>query len=209
MLENVEVFCHNSIKISGTKTIYIDPFRIEKEYKDADYVFSTHSHYDHFSEDDIEIVMKKDTVIITPESSRELAYNLTKSKERVLLVEPNKEYSLDGVKFFTTYAYNKEKMYHPKRENWVGYIIELDGIRYYIAGDTDDVKELRDIECDVAFIPVGGTYTMEYAEAAGLANKIKAKVVVPTHYGSIVGEKEDAEKFKKLVIDKEVRIMIK
>ncbi len=209
MLENVTVFCHSSIKIVGSKIIYIDPFRINQEYHDANYVFSTHSHYDHFSEDDIEKVMKDNTFIITPDSSRELAYNLTGDKDRVMIVEPNNEYKINDVSFVTTYAFNKEKMYHQKKENWVGYIINLDGIKYYIAGDTDDIKELSDIECDVAFIPIGGKYTMDYEEAAGFANKINAKVVVPTHYGEIIGEKEDAEKFKSLVKNKEVKILIK
>ena len=209
MLENVEVFCHNSIKITGSKTIYIDPFKLEKDYHDADYIFSTHTHYDHFSEDDIEKVLKEDTVIITPDSSRELACDLTKDRERVKIVEPANDYELPGVKFSTTYAFNKETLYHTKNEKWVGYIIELDGVKYYIAGDTDNIKELKDVECDVAFLPVGGKYTMGYAEAAGLANTIKAKIVVPTHYGCIVGIKEDAEKFAKLVREKEVRILIK
>lgn len=209
MLENVELFCHNSIKITGSKTIYIDPFRLEKDYHDADYIFSTHTHYDHFSEDDIEKILKEDTVIITPDSSRELACDLTKDRERVKIVEPANEYELPGVKFSTTYAFNKETLYHTKNENWVGYIIELDGVKYYIAGDTDNIKELKDVECDVAFLPVGGKYTMGYAEAAGLANTIKAKIVVPTHYGCIVGTMEDAEKFAKLVREKEVRILIK
>ena len=209
MLENVELFCHNSIKITGSKTIYIDPFRLEKSYHDADYVFSTHTHYDHFSEEDIEKILKEDTVIITPDSSRELACDLTKDRERVKIVEPANEYELPGIKFSTTYAFNKEVLYHTKQEKWVGYIIELDSVKYYIAGDTDNIKELKDVECDVAFLPVGGKYTMGYAEAAGLANTIKAKIVVPTHYGCIVGEKEDAEKFAKLVREKEVRILIK
>ena len=209
MLENVELFCHNSIKITGSKTIYIDPFRLEKDYHDADYIFSTHTHYDHFSEEDIEKLLKEDTVIITPDTSRELACDLTGDRERVKIVEPANEYELSGVKFSTTYAFNKEVLYHTKNENWVGYIIELDGVKYYIAGDTDNIKELKDVECDVAFLPIGGKYTMGYAEAAGLANTIKAKIVVPTHYGCIVGEKEDAEKFAKLVREKEVRILIK
>ncbi len=209
MLENVEVFCHNSIKITGSKTIYIDPFKLEKDYHDADYIFSTHTHYDHFSEEDIEKLLKEDTVIITPDSSRELACDLTKDRERVKIVEPANEYELPGVKFSTTYAFNKETLYHTKSENWVGYIIELDGVKYYIAGDTDNIKELKDVECDIAFLPVGGKYTMGYAEAAGLANTIKAKIVIPTHYGCIVGTKEDAEKFANLVSEKEVRILIK
>lgn len=207
MLENVELFCHNSIKLSGSKKIYIDPFQIEEEFHDADIVFSTHSHYDHFSEDDIEKVMNENTVIVTPDSSRELAYSLTKDREKVLLVEPDKEYVVKEILFTTTYAYNKEKSYHPKSEKWVGYLIELDGVKYYIAGDTDDVKELANIECDVAFLPVGGKYTMDYQEAAGLANKIKAKVVIPTHYGVIVGKMEDAINFQKLVNNKEVQIL--
>ncbi len=209
MLENVELFCHNSIKITGSKIIYIDPFRLEKEFHDADYVFSTHTHYDHFSEDDIEKVLKDNTVIITPDTSRELACDLTKDRSRVKIVEPANEYEVDGIKFSTTYAFNKETLYHTKNEKWVGYIIELDGVKYYIAGDTDNIKELKNVECDVAFIPVGGKYTMGYAEAAGLANTIKAKIVVPTHYGCIVGSNEDAEKFAKLVKYKEVRILIK
>lgn len=209
MLENVEVFCHNSIKINGSKVVYIDPYQIEGEPHDADYIFSTHTHYDHFSEDDIEKLLKEDTVIITPDSSRELACDLTKDRERVVIVEPENQYKVEGIGFSTTYAYNKETLYHTKKENWVGYIIELDGVKYYVAGDTDNIKELHGVECDVAFLPVGGKYTMGYAEAAGLANTIKAKIVVPTHYGCIVGTKEDAEKFANLVREKEVKIMIK
>ena len=88
MLENVNVFCHNSIKIEGSKTIYIDPYNIKEAMHDADYIFSTHTHYDHFSEDDIEMLLKEDTVIITPDSSRELACDLTKDRNRVVIVEP-------------------------------------------------------------------------------------------------------------------------
>ena len=209
MLENVTVFCHNSIKIVGSKTIYIDPYNLDEAFHDADYIFSTHTHYDHFSEDDIEKVLKGNTIIVTPDSSRELACDLTKDRSRVFIVEPNKNYELPDVKFSTTYAFNKEKMYHQKKEDWVGYIIEFEGVKYYIAGDTDNIKEIRNVECDVAFLPIGGKYTMDYEEAAELANIINAKIIVPTHYGLIVGEKEDAEKFKELVKDKEVRIMIK
>lgn len=209
MLENVEVFCHNSIKITGSKVIYIDPFRIENDFHDADYIFSTHTHYDHFSEDDIEKLLKEDTIIITPDSSRELACDLTRDRNRVVIVEPDNEYEVKGIKFSTTYAYNTETLFHTKKENWVGYIIEFEGVKYYIAGDTDNIKEIRNVECDVAFIPIGGKYTMNYTEAAALANSIKAKIVVPTHYGCIIGEKEDAEKFANLVENKEVKILIK
>lgn len=86
--------------------------------------------------------------------------------------------------------------------------MEVNHKTYYIAGDTDNIDEIQNIECDVALIPIGGTYTMDYQEAASLANTIKAKLVIPTHYGSIVGEKTDAIKFKKLIKNKEVKILI-
>ncbi len=208
MTDNIKVFCHSSIKITGSKIIYIDPFRINEDFKDADYVFSTHPHNDHFSEDDIERVINSNSIIITPDSSRELAYHLTKNRDKVLIIEPEKKYDLNGLSFTTTRAYNKEKMYHPKREGWVGYVIEMDRMKYYIAGDTDNIEEIRNIECDVAFLPIDGIYTMGYEEAAELANVLPAKVIVPIHYGEIVGEKEDAKKFAELVKNKEVKIMI-
>ena len=99
-------------------------------------------------------------------------------------------------------AYNKNKNFHPKSKNWVGYIIEMENTRYYIAGDTDYTKEASKVKCDVAFLPIGGTYTMDYIEAAALANKIKPKFVVPTHYGTIVGNPEDGILFKDLINDK-------
>ena len=127
MLENIALFCHSSIKLSGSKKIYIDPYMIDNEYKDADYIFCTHGHYDHFSEDDILKVMNDNTKIITVEYTYGMAMDLFKDKSKILIVEPNKEYKIDDVFFKTVPAYNKEKMYHQKKEKWVGYIIELDG----------------------------------------------------------------------------------
>ena len=204
----VEVLCHSSIKITEDVIIYIDPYKINKEYHDADYIFFTHSHYDHFSPEDIEKVKKESTVFIVTEDIKEETEKLF-SKEYVFAVGPNENYHVHGLDFKTTYAYNVNKGFHPKENRWVGYIITVNHKTYYIAGDTDNIEEIRDIECDEALIPIGGTYTMDYQEAAGLANTIKAKVVIPTHYGSIVGDKEDAIKFKELVNNKEVKILIK
>ena len=200
----IEFVKHNSIKIKGSKTVYIDPYKIEEEYKDADYIFSTHSHYDHFSEEDIKKIIKPETKLIVVESSKEDALKIT---ENVYIVEPEKEYEIDKLSFCTKYAYNVDKQFHPRQNNWVGFIINLDSEKYYIAGDTDNIPELQDVECDVAFLPVGGTYTMNYEEAADLANTIKTKIVVPTHYGVIVGKEEDAIKFRELVKNKTVEII--
>ena len=199
MLENVEVLYHSSVKIKDEKVIYIDPFKINKSYNDADIIFITHDHYDHYSEEDIDKINKTNTTIVVPD---ELLTKLLKKgikRELILVVEPEKEYLVQGVKFKTIPAYNTNKQFHPKENGWVGYIIESKGIKYYFAGDTDITTENKKVKCDVAFVPVGGTYTMDFKEAAQLVNEIKPKVAVPIHYGSIVGENQDATDFIKLL----------
>ena len=199
MLENIEVLYHSSIRISKNKVIYIDPFKIDKDYNDADIVFITHDHFDHYSEEDIDKVINENTTIIIPEELLTKILRKGINKNAVITVESNKEYMVQGIKFETIPAYNTNKTFHPKENDWVGYIITLDGIRYYIAGDTDITEENRKVKCDVAFVPVGGTYTMNYSEAAELVNIIKPKIAVPIHYGSIVGTKQDATNFIKLL----------
>ena len=199
MLENVEVLCHSSIKINKEKVIYIDPFKIDKNYNDADIIFITHDHYDHYSEDDIDKVKKNDTVIVAPE---ELLTKLLRKgfrQDYIITVEPNEKYMVEEIKFETIPAYNTNKQFHPKENGWVGYVLELNGNKYYIAGDTDITEENKKVKCDVAFVPVGGTYTMDFKEAAFLINEIKPKIAVPIHYGSVVGTKQDAEDFKRLL----------
>lgn len=210
ILNGIEVFCHSSIKIKKDVTIYIDPYRIDKEYNDADYVFCTHEHYDHFSPEDIEKVMKEETVIITVPSTLEETMKLQPDRSKIVLVGPNESYDMKNIKFETTVAYNENKLFHQKTKKWVGYIITIQDEKFYIAGDTDDLPELENIKCDVAFVPVGGMYTMNYSEAANLVNEIHPKIAIPTHYGLIIGSKEDAEEFKKAVIsDIKVEILIK
>lgn len=201
MLENIEVLIHSSIKINKGKVIYIDPYKIDKEYNDADFIFITHSHYDHFSEKDIIKVIKNNTTVIIPEELMKKVLKLGVSQENIIPVEPNECEIFEDIKFETIPAYNINKPFHKKENGWVGYIIELKGIRYYIAGDTDITEENQKVQCDVAFVPVAGTYTMDYKEAAKLVNTIKPKVAIPTHYGDIVGTVGDAKKFIKLLDD--------
>ena len=199
MLENIEVLYHSSIRINKEKTIYIDPFKIDRNYNDADIVFITHDHYDHYSEEDIDKVINENTTIIIPE---ELLTKLLKkgiNKNAIITVEPNKNYMVQGIKFETISAYNTNKTFHPKENGWVGYIIIINGIRYYIAGDTDITEENKQVKCDVAFVPVGGTYTMDFKEAASLINEIKPKIAIPIHYGSVVGTEQDAIDFIRLL----------
>ena len=199
MLENIEVLYHSSIRINKEKTIYIDPFKIDRNYNDADIVFITHDHYDHYSEEDIDKVINENTTIIIPEELLTKLLRKGINKNAIITVEPNEKYMVQGIKFETIPEYNTNKTFHPKENGWVGYIITLDDIRYYIAGDTDITEENKKVKCDVAFVPVGGTYTMDFKEAASLINEIKPKIAIPIHYGSIVGTEQDAIDFIRLL----------
>lgn len=194
MYDNIEWYGQASFKISGEKIIYIDPWKLKGELEKADIILVTHTHYDHFSPDDIAKIQKDDTVIVLPKDGD------GKVSGDIRSVMSGDTLELDGVKVEAVPAYNLGKDFHPKGNNWLGYIITMDGKRYYHAGDTDSIPEMKEIfEIDYAFLPVGGTYTMNAETAAEVANTIKAKVTIPMHYGDIVGKKEDGEKFKSLV----------
>ena len=199
MLDNIEVLYHSSIRIDKEKIIYIDPFKIDKNYNDADIIFITHDHYDHYSEEDIDKVINENTTIIIPEELLTKLLRKGINKNAIITVEPNKNYMVQGIKFETISAYNTNKTFHPKENGWVGYIIIINGIRYYIAGDTDITEENKEVRCDVAFVPVGGTYTMDFKEASSLINEINPKIAVPIHYGSVVGTEQDAIDFVRLL----------
>ena len=199
MLNNIEVLYHSSIRINKEKTIYIDPFKIDRNYNDADIIFITHDHYDHYSEEDIDKVINENTVIVIPEELLTKVLKKGINKNAIITVKPNQKYMVQGIKFETVPAYNTNKTFHPKENGWVGYVIEINEIKYYIAGDTDITEENKKVKCDVAFVPVGGTYTMDFKKAAQLVNQIQPKVAVPIHYGSVVGTKQDAEEFIKLL----------
>lgn len=199
MLEGIQVLCHSSIRIKKDMTIYFDPFQINHDYNDADILLITHDHYDHYSEEDIDRVVKKDTIVVAPMDLKEKLLNHGFQIEQIVLVEPNQTYQVKGIEVHTIPAYNTNKAFHKKEYGWVGYLIMLDGITYYIAGDTDITEENLQVRCDVAFVPVGGTYTMTYEEGARLVNQIHPKIAIPIHYGSIVGTKEDGKKFSELL----------
>ena len=200
MTNQIEVFTQNSIRIrSDACTMYIDPFRIPEAPNDADYILITHDHYDHFSPEDIEKVSRKNTVLVVPEKMMKKARETQHLVGRIETVRPGEHTTVQGLELETVPAYNTLKPFHPKRSGWVGYILSLAGQRIYIAGDTDLTKENRQVRCDVALIPIGGTYTMDVKKAAELINEIKPNVAIPTHYGSIVGKPEDAAAFSSLV----------
>lgn len=195
----IEINTQSSIKLIGDKIIYFDPYLITEEYHDADYIFITHDHYDHLDPESIYHASNSKTKFIIPDSIVTNFFTMKINMHNVTGVKPNEDYVIDNIPITTIPSYNLTKQYHPRSKDYVGYIVTLQNKKYYIAGDTDLTKEAQDVKCDIAFLPIGGTFTMDYQEAAKLTNIIKPQVVIPIHYDSIVGSKEDANRFKSLV----------
>lgn len=187
---------------------YLDPFNIQPKEK-ADVILVTHEHFDHLSLEDIKKVIKPDTYLVAPENCRE---KLRLLKAGVIkLVKPGDSLEVRGARVEVVPAYNVNKfrapgvVYHPREEGSVGYVLELDGVRIYHAGDTDFIPEMRDLKVDIALVPVSGTFVMTAEEAAEAVNTFRPKIAIPMHYGAIVGSRSDAERFKELA---EVEVVI-
>ena len=200
IMKNITLFTQNSIRIQdGSKLIYIDPFQMKESPKDADYILITHDHSDHFSPEDIKKVAKSTSVLIVPENMVAKAEQVEGSVGSIFTVKPGENKDVSGLTLETVASYNLSKQYHPKSSGWVGYILTVEGKRIYISGDMDATPEAKAVKCDVAMVPIGGTYTMDAKEAAELINAIAPEIAIPTHYGSVVGSPADAETFAKNV----------
>ena len=205
---DIELLGHASVRIRDKKIIYIDPFQLSggSDIVKADLVLITHPHYDHCSIKDAEKIVTQNTIAVTVPDCQSKLSNLVFKDIR--LIEPGQTIEIDGVKIHAVRAYNTNKQFHPKENDWVGMIVEIDGVRVYHAGDTDAIPEMRDIEADIAFLPVSGTYVMTAKEAAAAVKTFrKCKVAIPMHYGSIIGTASDAEEFKEKA-DCDVKILM-
>jgi L-ascorbate metabolism protein UlaG (beta-lactamase superfamily) len=194
MLERITWFRQSALRWAADGlTVYVDPWGVSENDAPADVIFITHAHADHFQPDEIAKVSSGSTKLVAPHDvAKELSGD-------VIAVAPGESHEVGGIRFTTVPAYNtaEERLEnHPKANRWVGYVLELGGSSYYHAGDTDHAPELDEVRADVAFLPIGGTYTMEASEAAGLARTIAPQVAVPMHYGFVVGSPSDAERFR-------------
>lgn len=215
-MENINWFGHASFYFTdtnGNKIYFVDPFQLNNRAKEeADIIFITHAHPDHFSQEDIAQILNDDTLIIAPPDILE---KIDIENDRKISVKPNSNYEIKNFKFKTIPAYNNhpDKLnLHPKEKNWVGYIFELNGEKIYHAGDTDfieEMKNLNNLNLDVALLPMDGIYCMGAEEAADAANVIAAKITIPMHYkNQNPGKYHDIEnKFKSLVDNSKVVIL--
>lgn len=194
-MDNIYVNTRSSIKITGTKTIYFDPLDIEGMPCDADIVFITHEHWDHFSPDDIKKVLKKDSQIVIPSGMMDMVMEKQFPIQSIHGIRPWQTGEYADVKCQGIPAYNIDRQFHPKNNNWLGYLVELDGKTYYAMGDTDATPEAGKVNADVVFIPIGGKYTMDAAQAAEFINENQPKLVVPIHYG----DSKEGNDFRKML----------
>jgi len=193
---------HDTFRIKGSKVIYTDPYKVSKN-DEADIVLLSHEHFDHLSLDDLKKVIMPGTTIVASPMCRD-GLKGVKVKETHFL-DPGGKLSVGKVEVEAVPAYNLNKfrepgqVFHPKNEKRVGFVVQMDGTRVYFAADTDFIPEMKAIKCDIALLPVSGTYVMTAEEAAEAAAAINPKIAVPMHYGAIVGSEADAKKFKSLV----------
>ena len=196
--DNIRVIIHSAIRIEGSKVLYFDPYHLTEAPHDADLIFVTHDHFDHFSLEDVEKVRKEDSLLIAPLSCRETIEASGLPKDRLVFMEPGDTAILKGLRTLAVASYNIGKHFHPKEKGWLGYVVAMDGTSYYVAGDTDVTPELLEVKADVALLPVGGTYTMTAKEAAAAALRMEIGTAVPTHFGDIVGTEADGAEFTRL-----------
>lgn len=193
---------HDTFRIKGSKVIYTDPYKVSKN-DEADIVLLSHEHFDHLSLDDLKKVIMPGTTIVASPMCRD-GLKGVKVKETHFL-DPGGKLSVGKVEVEAVPAYNLNKfrepgqVFHPKNEKRVGFVVQMDGTRVYFAADTDFIPEMKAIKCDIALLPVSGTYVMTAEEAAEAAAALNPKIAVPMHYGAIVGSEADAKKFKSLV----------
>ena len=194
MLTRFTWFRQSAYRFDGEDlTVYIDPWGVT-DPTPADVVFITHAHFDHFSTEDLDKIRKEGTKIFAPvDVAEELSGD-------VVPVQPGDSVQAGSITGQAVPAYNvaEDRLeMHPKANKWVGYVLTLGGNTYYHAGDTDHLPELDEIRTDVAFLPIGGTYTMDAPEAAEMAKALRPKLAVPMHYGFVVGSPSDADRFAK------------
>jgi L-ascorbate metabolism protein UlaG (beta-lactamase superfamily) len=191
-LEGITWFRGSSVRIrrEGLE-IHIDPLGVD-EASEADFVLLTHPHYDNFSEDDIALVRGKHTVLIAPTSMKK------QLDDADHFMRPGDMLQLEGFDVLAVPAHNVGKKFHEPEQGWLGYVFSIGDTTFYHAGDTDFLPSMYGIRCDVAFLPIGGHYTMGIEDAAKAAEACGAEVLVPIHWGEPHGGLNDIDRLREM-----------
>ena len=200
LLRGVKKLKQAGVRLEKECVIYVDPFNLLTDAGDAACILITHAHSDHYSPDDIRRVMREDTTFVAPgDVCEKLAVDFPGAKLRE--VAPGDMLSFCGIGIEVLPAYNVGKPFHPKENGWVGYIIRTGDGSYYLPGDCDVTPEFLEVDADVVFVPIGGTYTMDVEQAAQAINQIRPKLAIPFHFGDVegVGVREDGDRFLSLL----------
>ncbi len=193
LTENIHRLGHASFRFDLEKCIYIDPYRLTGNLPKADIIICTHSHFDHCSPEDIAKIKDENTTLVVTKDS------VSKISGNIQVIVPGESLNFGKIKIEAVPAYNTNKSFHPKENDWMGVIVDDGNIRIYHTGDSDVIPEMKCISADVWLVPVSGTYVMSAKEAAKIINDVKPQAAVPMHYGAIVGSESDAKRFAELV----------
>lgn len=206
---------HDSFILLGkTKNIYFDPYQLKKRtYPKADIIISSHEHMDHCHPESINIISDEKTVLIGPKVCQNIFKNDIPIKGEVKELNPYEKLVIDNVTITAIPAYNSHRFrspgnpFHPKEANHIGPVVEIDGIKIYHAGDADHIPEMKELNVDIAFLPVSGKYVMDVEECVQAANDIKAKIIIPMHVGRGIGNLESMQELKEKLPDRKVIIL--
>ncbi|MCF8060952.1 MAG: MBL fold metallo-hydrolase [Deltaproteobacteria bacterium] len=192
---------HDGFRIDGSLTVYIDPYKISPGPQ-GDLILITHEHFDHCSPDDVSLIQGPHSVVVTePLSAQKLSGD-------VRAVSPGERLELGKASVQAVPSDNTDKAFHPRANNWLGFVLEMDGARIYHAGDADFIPEMADLEVDVALLPVSGTYVMTWEQAVEATRAIRPGLAIPMHYGTVVGDEQDARRFESALRGEiEVRVL--
>jgi L-ascorbate metabolism protein UlaG (beta-lactamase superfamily) len=182
---------HSGFRLSGSRIVYFDPWEVSGPA--ADLILISHDHFDHCDPPTVKALYGPQTRIITEPASAEKLK--AEGFERVTVMAPGDELEVSGVSLKAVPAYNTNKDFHPRGKNYLGFVVTLDGLSLYHAGDTDHIEEMKTIKAQVALLPVSGTYVMTAEEAARAALALSPAVAVPMHFNKIVGDESMAKAF--------------
>jgi len=194
---------HASFKLRGKAgVVYIDPYVLPEDTEAADVIVMTHEHFDHCAVENVSRITKETTIIVTTQGCA------GRCSGDVRTLKAGERAEVGEIVIEAVDAYNRGKPFHP-RGLGMGVVVVIDGVRIYHAGDTDFIPEMKEIEADVALLPIGGHYTMDEHEAAEAALSIKPSVAIPMHYNYIPQTEADPELFRRLVEEKDKSIEVR